>query len=488
MREDLINGVKKVMVVFLLCFLALITYIAYFTAFKAPDLAVSTSNKRLWAKRNEVLRGTIYDRNGKALTTSERKDVLEQKRTYVYGPMFAHVIGYSNQKYDIVGLEKKYDEELMNTKNLGFNVKEALKNFNIKMALENRQEEQKIGNSLKTSLSYDLQKVAYDSLGDNKGAVVAINPKTGEILAMVSKPSFDPNNLDEVMKIVNDPKNKDTSLINRASQGLYPPGSTFKVVTTTSALQNIQGIKEKTFEDTGKLSLGGNQYLNNYGGYANGTVDLANGFRKSSNFVFGTLGMELGNEKLKSTAEKFYFNKVIPTEGIPVSKSQFPTIPSYEKGSLAQCGIGQSSILASPLQMALVASTVANDGVMMEPKLVNEVLNFEGKKVRDIESKKLTQVMSKGEADTITTYMRSVIENGTVDSSLFSGLKAAGKTGTADFDEDGKPAPPHSWFIGFAPSDNPKIAVAVIVEKGGVGGGKAANIASKVLNSYLGGK
>ena len=488
MKQDLTNEVKKVLIVFLLCFLALITYIAYFTTFKAPSLAASTNNKRLWAKRNEVLRGTIYDRNGKALTKSERNDTLTQKRYYPAGDLFSHIIGYVDPKYGLTGLEKQYDEELMNTKNTFFNVKEALKSFNIKEAFNNRQEKEKVGNDINTSLDYDIQKAAYDAIGNNKGAAVVLNPKTGEILASVSKPTYDPNNLDAVYNDINSKKisGEDSPLINRATQGLYAPGSTFKVVTATSALENMPNLTSRIFEDNGKLVFNDKQSLSNYGGYANGSISFADAFRKSSNVVFGTLAMELGNDKLKETAEKFYFNKSIPSEGLYIEKSSFPKLESYEKGNIAQSGIGQSSILATPMQMALVASAVANDGVIMEPRLVNSILNFEGKTVETIKPKELGRAMSTNTAKTLKPYMKSVIDNGTVDSSMFRGLNAAGKTGTADYlDKNGKDAVPHSWFIGFAPYDNPEVAIAVIIENGGVGGGKAAKAASNIMRTAL---
>lgn len=484
MQQDLMNGIKKVLIVFLVCFVALITYIAYFTTFQAPEIAERSDNKRLWAKRNEVLRGTIYDRDGKALTKSERKDTLTQKREYVYGDLFAHALGYVNVKYGITGLESSYDKELMNTKNTAFNIKEALTTFNFKEAFSNRQEKEKIGNNLVTSLDYDLQKLAYDALGDNKGSIVVLDPKTFDVITMVSKPSYNPNDLEKIWAEIN--SNENAPLLNRATIGLYPPGSTFKVITLASALENMNGVTERTFEDNGKIDFGGGYALNNYGGGALGQLKLKDAFRKSSNVVFGTLALELGNDKLRATAEKFKFNETIPSNGFGIAKSRFPKLESNEKGNIAQSGIGQSSVLASPMQMAVVASTVANNGVMMEPKIVKEILNFEGKSVETIKDKEVGRVIPEKTADIMKSYMKEVIDNGTVNSSYFSGTNAAGKTGTADhMDKNGKPATPHSWFIGFAPYENPKYAIAVIVENGGVGGGKAAQIAGKILKAAL---
>ena len=485
MQKDLMNGMKKVLVVFLVCFLALITYMAYFTVFQAPTIADRSDNKRLWAKRNEVLRGTIYDRDGKALTKSERGDTLTQKREYVYGDLFTHSLGFVDIKYGITGLESAYDNELMNTKNTMFNIKEALKTFNLKEAFSNRQTKEKIGNSLGTTLDYDLQKIAYDALGDNKGSVVVLDPKTGDVITMISKPTYDPNNLEANWADIN--TNEDSPLLNRATQGMYPPGSVFKIVTAASALENISGVTNKVFHDnTGKIDFGGGYSLSNYGGTVYGDLNLKDGFRKSSNVVFATLALELGNQKLRKTAEDFYFNKSIPSDGFSIAKGRFPTLESYEKGNIAQSGIGQSSILVSPMQMALVASTIANNGVMMEPKIVKNILNADGEIVNTIKDKEVSTVIPGDDAKLIASYMKEVVDNGTVRSSYFSGTNAAGKTGTADhMDKDGKPASPHSWFVGFAPYNNPKYAIAVIVENGGVGGGKAAQIAGTVLKAAV---
>lgn len=472
--NDISNSIKKVLIIFLICFIGLISYITYFEIIVGPKIVNSTYNKRLWVKRNEVLRGTIYDRNGKPLTKSERINQETQKREYTGGELFAHVLGYVDIKYGITGLERKYDEELMST-----DIKDNIK----KLLLSKGKTEEKIGNSLKTTLDFETQKKAYDLLGDNRGAVVALNPRTGEILAMVSKPSFNPNNLQEIWASIN--KDKNLPLINRASAGLYPPGSTFKTVTAISALENIPGIKNRSFEDNGSLYISKDYSLHNFSGEVLGNLSFRNAYTHSSNVVFGTLGLELGNDKLKQTAEKFYFNKEIPADGIPVEASKFPTLKKYEKGSIAQSAIGQSSDLASPLQMAVVTSTIANGGIMMKPYLVKDVVTSKGQLVKDIQPESLGQIISADTANTMKEFMKSVVEEGTGVNAAIEGIEVGGKTGTADHQVGGKDAPPHSWFIGFAPYNDPQVAVAVIVEDGGQGGKAAARIASEVMRTSL---
>ena len=475
--NDFRNNVKKVMVVFLIFFVALISYIAYFQVFKAPEIASRSGNKRLWAKRNEVVRGTIYDRNKTALTKGEKTGDLTQSREYIYGDLYSHALGFCSQKYGLTGLENAYDTELSTYSGVQTGLKTFLKDFDfdaLKKAFDTRgQEEKKIGNGIVTTLDPAIQKAAYDALGNRKGAAVALNPKTGEVLAMVSKPTFNPNNLDEANSTT-----EGSPLLNRVTDGKYPPGSTFNTVTTTSALQNIEGVTRKIFNDNGKIVFEDGNTLPNVGGVANGSINLKTAFQLSSNVVFGTLAMDLGNDKLKETAEKFGFNNSIPAEGFTIAKSSFPTLQKYEKGMIAQTGIGQSSILATPIQMALVASTIANDGVMMQPKLVNEIVDMDGNTIKKVSSKKYNEVMTKAQADTVTDYMVNLV-NSNSGMSYFNGLNVAGKTGTAE-NSSGQD---HSWFIGFAPANDPQIAVAVIVENGGFGAKAAAPVVGDMMNA-----
>lgn len=477
--NDFRNSVKKVMVVFLFFFVALISYIAYFQAFKAPQLASQPGNKRLWAKRNEVIRGTIYDRDKNALTKSAITGTLTQSREYIQGDLYSHALGYVSPKYDLYGLERSYDSELTSYSSVESGIRNFIQDFNInslKESFKNRgEEETKIGNGVITTLDTDIQRAAYNALGDRKGAAVALNPKTGEVLAMVSKPTFNPNDLDSSMQIT-----EGSPLLNRVTSGLYPPGSTFKTITTASALENLPNITNKIFEDNGKIVFNEKQSLPNAGGASYGNINLKTAFQVSSNVVFGTLAMDLGNDNLKKTAEDFGFNKTIPAEGFSITQSKFPKLENYEKGMIAQSGIGQASIEATPIQMALVASAIANNGVMMKPKLVNEVVDMNGNTVKKIGDKKYTEVISKEDAGIITDYMVNLV-NSNRNMYYFNGKNVAGKTGTAE-NSSGKD---HSWFIGFAPAENPQIAVAVIVENGGFGASAAAPVVGEIINAAL---
>lgn len=488
--NDFKDSVKKVMVVFLFFFIALISYIAYFQTFKAPTIAADAGNKRLWAKRNEVVRGTIYDRDKNALTKSERTGTLTQSREYLYGDLYVHALGYASQKYDLTGLEKSFDSDLTTYSSVQVGLRNFVKDLSLeslKEAFKDRSKvENKIGNGVITTLDNNIQKVAYDALGNRKGAVVALDPVTGEVLAMVSKPTYNPNDLDTIMKRVNSGEELGKPLLNRATSEYYPPGSTFKIITTASALENIDGATTRRFEDKGKIEFGGGQSLSNSQNKAYGNIDLKKAFQVSSNVVYGTLAQELGNKTLKSTAEDFGFNKSIPAVGFSIIESKFPALESYETGMIAQSGIGQGSIVSTPMQMALVASAIANDGVMMEPRLVKEVVDLNMNSVKKYGDKKYGQVVPADDARIIKDYMVSMVKTNFGNKSYFQGLNVAGKTGTADQrDNNGNLQKPHSWFVGFAPADNPKIAVAVIVENGGYGSETAAPIAGAVMKAGL---
>lgn len=483
--NDLWKNVRNVMVIFLFCFVALISYIAYFQVFKSTDIANDSGNKRLWAKRNEILRGTIYDREGSPLTTSTKVDEYTQDRGYTYGDLYVHALGYIDERYGLTGLEEEFDGELSKYSGLSNSFRNFINDFDLKKAFENRDEE-KIGNGIITTLDHDLQQIAYDALGDEKGAVVALNPKTGEILAMVSKPTYDPSNLEQAMEDANTGVDLDSKLLNRAIYGIYPPGSVFKTVTLAAALEKDPTIVDRTFVDEGKITFKDGMELNNYMKQAHGNLSLQQAYRVSSNVVFGTLAMELGNDYLKEVAERFGFNSRIPGIGLSISQSNFPKLDSSELGNIAQSGIGQGAVTTTPMQMAIVAATVANDGVLMEPKLVNKIVDKDGNTVKNIDDKALkTDVISKDIANTVKEYMGYLVSNNLHRWPYFEGTNAGGKTGTADYMIDGEEAIPHGWFISLAPIDDPQIAVAVIVENGENGAGSAAYVASRVVRMAI---
>ncbi|ADL50151.1 peptidoglycan D,D-transpeptidase FtsI family protein [Clostridium cellulovorans] len=467
--KDITNNVKKVMIVYLIIFISLISYITYFILFTGPKIEDRSDNQRLWAQRNEVLRGTIYDKNMTPLSQSTRNSEGNQVRTYNGGAYTAHALGFEDARYGITGLENKYDSYLMKDNHSKI----------IDSILSGEKRKEKIGESVVTTLDINLQKKAYEALGNNKGSIVVLDVKTGGILAMVSKPSYDPNDLEAQWEGLQSSENR--PLLNRSVSGLYPPGSTFKVITSLSAIENLQGITEEIFNDDGALEIGGGYSLKNDSGEVLGKINLEEALAYSSNVVFGDIGIRLGNKKLRDTAEALYFNNDTPADGIVIDNSIFPKYSDNEEGNIAQSAIGQAGVLASPIQMALVAATIAHGGEMMEPHMVSRIIDKDSKLVEEIKPKSLGQKVPTNAANLVRSYMRSVVTGGTGVNVSSKNVQVAGKTGTAD-NETGSP---HSWFIGFAPYDNPEIAIAVVAEGAGYGAQVAVPAASKVINQYF---
>lgn len=480
--NNLVRNIKMLVVFFSLCFLSIIFYLTYFNLYVADKIVSDPTNKRMVYAENEVLRGSILERNGKVLAESKRAEDGSQIRTYKSGELYAHATGYSSINFSKTGVELAYNDVLQG-KAASLNMIGTV----FKTIRENINRDEKRGNDVILTLDGKLQDTAYKMLGNDRGAVVAMDPRTGEILAMVSKPSFNPqifadNNNEKVKELRADGLSRE---LNRATQGTYPPGSTFKIITAVSALENLPGIDKETFDCTGGLKIG-NYTLKDYGGERHGKIDLLKAFEESCNFTFGSLGMKLGFNNLEKTGEKFRFNSDIPSsDAFNVLKVKSGGIKSEDERSkalTAQDAIGQHGVTANPLHMALVASTIANDGVMMKPYMVKEIRDRYGVSINETKPEKLADVIDKNTARTIRGYMEKVVKSGTGTNAKIPGITVAGKTGTAEVDGGGES---HSWFVSFADTDKGPIAVAVIVENGGVGGKRAAEISREVMKAYI---
>jgi peptidoglycan glycosyltransferase len=349
------------------------------------------------------------------------------------------------------------------------------------------------GGTLVLTLDKATQEAAEQALGDSKGAVVALDPRTGAVLAMTTFPRYDPNQLSshnpEAIRrnwerLV---KDEDGPLLNRAAGALYPPGSTFKVVTAAAALENGVTMSEElpspTVLDVPQTSAD----IRNFGGSScgDGQLTLTEALEISCNTTFAGLGIRLGSQKLAAEAGKFGFNEPSPYE-LPAATSVIPE--RQDVPATAQSAIGQRDVRVSPLQMASVAATIANGGRRMAPFVGQEVVSDKGKVVKRFEGEDLGQAIPERVAGDLTDMMRQVVESGTGTAARIPGLQVAGKTGTA---QHAQGRPPHAWFIGFTSSGDRAIAVAVVVEDGGslgseaTGGHVAAPIAKRVMEAYL---
>lgn len=445
-------------------FAVLIVYLSYFQVFTASTIKDSSYNKRLWIDEENILRGMILDRNGKILAYSEKTED-SSVRHYNYGSLYSHIIGYSYREYGKAGLEAEYNNELLN-------LIDSSTFKEIKKIIEPNSE----GNSLKLTLDHGLQEMANSLLQGKKGAIVVMNPQTGEVYAMVSQPTFNSSTLREDWK--NIVENPDSPFINRATNGLYAPGSTFKVVTALASLETPN--VETKYDCSGSIKVDGYE-LRDYGGKAHGSVDLKEALVKSCNSYFAQMGLQVGKDKMGEVSEKFMLNNKIPFD-LPVKNSSFPYKEGMGKTDLAAASIGQGKVLVTPLNMALIASAIGNGGDMVKPILVKEVISSKGNVIKTNYTETLSIVTNGLVANELKDMMTEVVTRGTGTNASIKNIKVAGKTGTAE-NASGKT---HAWFIGFAPADNPKVAISVVLEEDGTTGGKtAAPIARKLMVETL---
>ncbi len=445
---------------FCIIFIALIAYMSYFQIFLAEGIKTNSYNKRLWINEENTLRGSIIDREGNVLVYSEKKND-SNTRYYKYGSLYSHTIGYSYREYGKAGLELQYNNTL-----LDINENKAINEFkNIVAPIT-------IGNSLKLTLDHGTQLKAKELLKGRKGAIVAMNPVTGEIYTMVSLPDFDASNLKVNWKEISEDTN--SPLLNRAISGLYTPGSVFKIITTTAALETVDLNKE--YDCSGSTIIDGYTFKD-YQGKSHGHLDLKEALVHSCNTYFTEKSILIGKSKMQQVSDNYMFNNKIPFD-LPVKISKTPFKDNLGKTDIAAASIGQGKVVATPLNMALVASAIANGGEMMKPILVKEVLSNSGKVIKSSISETLSTVSSSLIANELKEMMIEAVKSGTGQNASIKNVVVAGKTGTAE-NPSGKS---HAWFIGFAPADNPKISIAVVLEEeGSTGGISAAPIARDLI-------
>lgn len=464
MNEIERKKILRVLSVMVLLNVTLVFYLTYFQIFQADKIKQNSYNKRLWANEDKVIRGSFYDRNKEILVYSVKDDEENINRIYKYDHLYSHIIGYSSREYGKAGLEKSYNSYLLDDGNFFdlTGVKELL-------------DKERVGNDIVLTIDHDMQLKSRELLLGKKGSIITMNPKTGEIYSMISMPDFNVNTLKEDWeKIIED---TNSPLLNRATQGLYPPGSTFKIITALSSLQN--NINNNDFICTGSTTING-YTISDYEAKSHGIVDMNEAFTESCNTYFAEMAVNLGQSNILNTAEKFYFNKEFDFD-LDLKKSSFPT-ERMDSTELAVSGIGQGKILATPLEMLMVASGIANDGNIVKPHLVSKILTHDGILVKSSDIEILSNVGSHGDIEQIKNMMVEVVENGTGTQAKINGITVAGKTGTAENASGNN----HAWFVGFAPAEDPKIAVVVLLEEeGSTGGSKAAPIAGELIKFGL---
>ena len=467
--------VRRSFYLFVVGFAALVAVLAYWQVYAQKALADNPHNG-LQTKRNvQSPRGVILAGDGNTvLAKSVKQKDGSYKRVYPEGSLYSDVVGYWSQKYGATGIEIGENSNLSATKQ-----PETLDQL-INQFTGGPQP----GNNVTLTIDPKLQKLARDQISQSdtgKGAIVALDPKTGRVLALVSHPSYDPNNIDERFKqLRNDP---DQPFLNRATQGLYPPGSTMKAITAAAALK--KGVKTTdTFNDPGSYSPMGSGYaVTNYKGASYGKVTFIKALDYSINVIFAKLAVQkVGARSLYDTAQGFGFGDAYQDFPLPVTPSSMGPSPSkWDNNYLATAAFGQAQVQATPFQMAMTAATIANGGVTMEPRIVKEVRSSDGVILDKTSTSVKQEALDPKTAKTLNKMMQSVVTKGDSNTAKIQGVKVAGKTGTAETPS----GDPEAWFMSYAPADDPKIAVAVLIQNGGNSEKQAIPPAQKIMSEYL---
>lgn len=453
---------------FVFVFLIMVGYLVYLNVWKADELNSNVYNTKQDANMDKYIRGSILSSDGNTLARTEVSDSGEETRVYPYANIFSHVIGYSSNGKS--GLEASCNSDLLAS------------HASVLSQIQDEDNKKKTqGDSVVVTLNSALQEAAYYALGSYNGAVIAMEPDTGKILAMVSRPDYDPNQIESIWEsLITD--SSSSVLLNRATQGLYPPGSTFKILTTLAYMRQQPGAFQNfQYNCTSQLTVE-DVTINCYNNNVHGQEDLKSALAHSCNTAFASLGLELDNGEFRSLCEEFLFNKSLPT-AMQHSTSQFVLDEDSSYGEEMTTAIGQGNTLVTPLHMALLTSTVANGGIMMKPYLVDRVQSVDGTIVSKNKPSKYKRLMTTEESRVLTEYMQETVISGTATALGWYGFTAAGKTGSAEYVSNGYEGT-HSWFVGFSNVEDPDLVVAVIAEDGGTGSQTAVPIAAQVFQAY----
>ena len=486
-RRPLGGPIVRVAVALSLAFATLAAAVGYWGVVQSPELTRSPNDAAVIAASRTVPRGRIIDRHGRFLALNKKDANGELYRVYA-GPTISPVVGYASPRYGRAGLERSYDAELSGL--AGDPLRDPFRKFG---------SDPFDPKDLTLSLSYVLQRAAALELGDQRGAVVMLDPRTGEILALASNPYYDasaitdPATAERTFKaLLADPSEP---LLPRATLGRYVPGSVFKIVTAIAGLGSGAVTPDTTYpeqpgaEEDGLVIDGFTVHDGHHPQTGSRALDLVGATEASCNIWYALTGVATGGEALTAFAKRMGFDAPLDFD-LPTAVSQVTGGDGSAPGGfqddveLANAAYGQGETFVTPIQMALVAATIANDGILMKPHLVTAISGDGG--TRRIGPERLSTVLGAGDARAIGAAMRRAVE-GAIGREFTAGAKVpgvptAGKSGTAELGGTGEP---HSWFIGFAPADAPTIAIAVLVEQGGRGAEAAAPIAGAMMTRYL---
>jgi penicillin-binding protein A len=471
--------IGRLFVVVVLLFAVLVGFTSRWTVFEANALRDNTKNRRELLEEQRIHRGVIRAGDGTLLARSLKQSDDSFVRTYPLPKLFPHAVGYNFIDRGRAGLERSYNDDLSGQKN------------ELGGLIDRLEGSTKEGDDLITSLDPGAQRVAEQQLGDRKGAVVALDPRTGAIKVMASVPGYDPNDVRRNSGFTALNRDLDAPLLNRVTQSGYPPGSTFKVVTAIAALDSGRYTPESRISGrNGKVISG--VPLNNDGGESFGDITLTDALTHSVNTVFGEVGEKLGKDTMRTYMRRLGFEEPVEVD-LPADEraasgernSKRRIIPATSGSvDVGRMAIGQDKLTVTPLQMAMVAAAVANGGKLMKPHIGDRIVDRDGRTVNRIEPQEMSQVMSSDTASKVGAMMAQVVKEGTGTAAALEGIDVAGKTGTAEVDR--RCGPNQLWFIAFAPVQDPRVAIAATVECGtGFGGTVAAPIAKAVMQELL---
>lgn len=453
---------------FVLLFMGMILYLAHFVATSEQDMINNSYNSRQEILLSRNYRGSIFSRDGELLAETILDEAQNENRNYPYKNLFSHIVGYSTQGR--MGVEALANYYLINT-----NTSISNKVANDMAELKNP------GDNVYTTLDVQIQQVADEQLNIYRGAIVVTEVATGKILAMVSHPNFDPN---EISDIWDDLLQSDSSsiLVNRATQGLYPPGSTFKIITALEYIrENPNSYKNYTYNCNGSYRNGDSK-ISCYHGSNHGSVNLERSFAKSCNSSFANIGMGLDRAAFQKTLKDLMFNQDLPLTLLYAESSAIVS-DDLSTDDMMQTSIGQGKTQITPMHLNMITCAIANDGILMKPYVIDHIENDTGNIVKNFKPSSYGRLITSEESDILTGLMTEVVQTGTATKLKDLSYTVAGKTGSAEYNN--VKGDSHAWFTGFAPVENPEVCVTIIVEGAGSGGDYAVPIARRIFDTYF---
>ena len=475
-RVALANRLTRTVFLFTALFAVLIGNLTYIQVFKASEYQDMPSNNHTITKARYIKRGSIITADGLTLAESIQQEDGTYVRSYPNGNLAAHAVGYYSQQYGSSGVESSQDKTLTGSKDYS----------SWQNALNSLAGITEPGNSVQLTIDSRIQQAAEQALAGRKGAIVVLDPRTGAVLAWASAPAYDNTDIAAAMEAANASGGADTSMFDRATQALYSPGSTFKTVTLSSALENGVAALSSTYSSPGRMEIGGADVVSvNEQGH--GTITLDRAFAVSSNTVFGQVAEQLGADRLVATAQAFGYGQNLGID-FSTAASIMPDPADMSTWELAWAGAGQPvgqghtpGPQTTVMQNAVIAAAIANNGIAMNPYVVGQILAPDGTVIKTTRERSLGQAVSSGTAEQVKEAMLDVVQNGSGSAAGIAGVKVAGKTGTAETNS----ATPNSTFIGFAPYDSPTLAVSLVLEETTENEATAAAVAGQVLRAAL---